>query len=90
MWAAADFTSCTLRSDAEPFLLVWFVIEDRARSDDGGMQMPVPEGFAADGTPDSETRQALEEEVRIVVQSNHKPGLEGLMPLAIVYVKGSN
>lgn len=61
MWAAADLTSCTLRGDAEPFLLVWFVIETNTESDD--ILLPALDGFADDGTPDSETRQLLEAEV---------------------------
>ena len=74
MWAAADLTSCTLRSDPEPFLLVWFVIEIGGESD--GIMTPIPEGFAADGTPDSETRQDLETEVYL----NRNFGLGYVVP----------
>lgn len=63
-WSEADLTSCTLRSDADPFLLIWFVIE--SNEEPRGLLMPALEGFSADGTPDTATRLAIEAEVCIL------------------------
>ena len=61
VWAAADLTSCTLRADAEPQLVVWFVIEGLVDSD--VPLGPGTGGFGVDGTPTRETRSALEAQV---------------------------
>ena len=56
IWGSPDVTTCTLEDDTEPFLLHWLVIN----TDDN-------EGFAADGTPDNETRLILETEVTAIL-----------------------
>lgn len=60
-WAGPDLTSCTLREDSEPFLLLWFVIEANVSSNDT-MMMGMG-GFGPDGIPDTTTRIALEQQV---------------------------
>ena len=62
LWGQSDLTTCTLRTDVEPFLLVWFVIENSGSG--GGISMN-PTGFSADGIPDKATRRMLETEVHM-------------------------
>lgn len=50
IWGAPDLTTCTLQENVEPFLLLWFVIENQ----NGNLLSP-KSGFSADGIPDEQT-----------------------------------
>lgn len=66
IWGAPDLTTCTLKENVEPFLLLWFVIEtDESQNND--MLTPESGGFSADGTPDEQATLFLEEEVCIII-----------------------
>ena len=58
-WEDPDLTTCTLREDPEPFLLLWFVIEANNSSDE--VMTPGMVDFQLDGTLDAMTRLALEQ-----------------------------
>ena len=49
-WGAPDLTTCTLRQDAVPFLLIWFILEINI---DDGRDMS-PDGILSDSRLESE------------------------------------
>lgn len=61
-WGEPDLTTCTLQIDAQPFLLVSFVLDINVIP---GGDSPLAQGFSVDGTPDDATKNMLESQVLI-------------------------
>ncbi len=60
-WEEPDLTTCTLIENAEPFLLLWFVIEANNSSDEAITPSLITIG--SDGTLDEISRLLLEQQV---------------------------
>lgn len=60
IWDEPDLSSCTLKNNVEPFLLISFILDSLGSDEGSGLN-----NFGDDGTPDEETRLSLETEVSV-------------------------